>query len=177
MDEPEKLSLVVTVSCKNPKLNGRKIDDQGNGPRLGPWGGSLLGDDISPIKEIFEGVTRQEWEAFVDSILGEDYPENLMALLVGDGRGSIPTVKWAVLSLLDGYALGEPPEGTLVSRVEFPLFEMKCNPEIPLSQIRERRFDLLDRVIKLNEQDQARATDISMMEILEAQKTFDLDLC
>lgn len=54
------------------------------------------------------------------------------------------------------YVVGEEGENILAitkpRRVVFPLFEIASNPEIPLTQIKERRFDLIERA-----QDLARA--------------------
>jgi hypothetical protein len=54
------------------------------------------------------------------------------------------------------FVVGEEGENILAiqkpRRVIFPLFEIASNPEIPLTQIKERRFDLIDRA-----QDLARA--------------------
>lgn len=54
------------------------------------------------------------------------------------------------------YVVGEEGENivavTKPRRVIFPLFEIASNPEIPLTQIKERRFDLIERA-----QDLARA--------------------
>ena len=54
------------------------------------------------------------------------------------------------------YVVGEEGENILAitkpRRVIFPLFEIASNPEIPLTQIKERRFDLIERA-----QDLARA--------------------
>jgi len=47
------------------------------------------------------------------------------------------------------FVVGEEGENILAiqkpRRVIFPLFEIASNPEIPLSQIKERRFDLIER--------------------------------
>ena len=47
------------------------------------------------------------------------------------------------------YVIGEEGENILAitkpRRVIFPLFEIATNPEIPLTQIKERRFDLIER--------------------------------
>lgn len=55
------------------------------------------------------------------------------------------------------YVVGEEGENivgiTKPRRVLFPLFELAANPEIPLTQIKERRYDLIERA-----QDLARAT-------------------
>src|SRR3989304_1656741 len=54
------------------------------------------------------------------------------------------------------YVVGEEGENiigiTKPRRVIFPLFEIASNPEIPLTQIKERRYDLIERA-----QDLARA--------------------
>ncbi len=54
------------------------------------------------------------------------------------------------------YVVGEEGENIIAvtkpRRVIFPLFEIASNPEIPLTQIKERRFDLIERA-----QDLARA--------------------
>ena len=54
------------------------------------------------------------------------------------------------------YVVGEEGQNILAvtkpRRVIFPLFEIASNPEIPLTQIKERRFDLIER-----SQDLARA--------------------
>jgi len=54
------------------------------------------------------------------------------------------------------YVVGEEGQNILAvtkpRRVIFPLFEIASNPEIPLTQIKERRFDLIERA-----QDLARA--------------------
>lgn len=60
-------------------------------------------------------------------------------------------------------------------RVIFPLFEIASNPEIPLTQIKERRFDLIER-----SQDLARATiqaaeDERVFAVLDAVATNGFD--
>jgi hypothetical protein len=51
------------------------------------------------------------------------------------------------------YVVGEEGENILSitkpRRVIFPLFEIASNPEIPLTQIKERRFDLIERAMDL----------------------------
>ena len=57
---------------------------------------------------------------------------------------------------VSAYIIGEEGQNiisiTKPRRVLFPLFEIAANPEIPLTQIKERRFDLIERA-----QDLARA--------------------
>jgi HK97 family phage major capsid protein len=65
------------------------------------------------------------------------------------------------------YVVGEEGENILAitkpRRVIFPLFEIASNPEIPLTQIKERRFDLIER-----SQDLARA----MIQAAEDERVF-----
>jgi len=65
------------------------------------------------------------------------------------------------------YVVGEEGENILAitkpRRVIFPLFEIASNPEIPLTQIKERRFDLIERA-----QDLARA----MIQAAEDERVF-----
>ena len=77
------------------------------------------------------------------------------------------------------YVVGEEGQNILAitkpRRVIFPLFEISSNPEIPLTQIKERRFDLIER-----SQDLARAQiqaeeDTRVFEILDAVATAGFD--
>ena len=65
------------------------------------------------------------------------------------------------------YVVGEEGENivaiTKPRRVIFPLFEIASNPEIPLTQIKERRYDLIER-----SQDLARA----MIQAAEDERVF-----
>ena len=65
------------------------------------------------------------------------------------------------------FVVGEEGENILAitkpRRVIFPLFEIASNPEIPLTQIKERRFDLIERA-----QDLARA----MIQAAEDERVF-----
>lgn len=65
------------------------------------------------------------------------------------------------------YVVGEEGQNivgiTKPRRVLFPLFELASNPEIPLTQIKERRFDLIERA-----QDLARA----MIQAEEDERAF-----
>lgn len=53
-------------------------------------------------------------------------------------------------------------------RVIFPLFEIAANPEIPLSQIKERRFDLIERAQNLAKSQIQAAEDSRVFEVLDA---------
>lgn len=70
------------------------------------------------------------------------------------------------------YVVGEEGQNILAiaksRRVIIPLFEISSNPEIPLTQVKERRFDLIERA-----QDLARAQiqaeeDTRVFEVLDA---------
>lgn len=53
-------------------------------------------------------------------------------------------------------------------RVHAPLFELACNPEIPLTQIKERRYDLIDRCQDLGKAQIQAAEDERGFAILDA---------
>ena len=53
-------------------------------------------------------------------------------------------------------------------RVIFPLFEIAANPEIPLSQIKERRFDLIERAQNLAKSQIQAAEDSRVFDVLDA---------
>ena len=52
-----------------------------------------------------------------------------------------PEEKEMVREEVEGFRLQTPQ----LRRVQFPLFEISSNPVIPLQQIRERRYDLIER--------------------------------
>ena len=70
------------------------------------------------------------------------------------------------------YVVGEEGENILAiqksRRVIFPLFEIASNPEIPLSQIRERRFDLIERAQDLAKAQIQAAEDERVFSVLDA---------
>ena len=53
-------------------------------------------------------------------------------------------------------------------RVIFPLFEIASNPEIPLTQIKERRFDLIERAQDLAKAQIQAEEDTRVFEVLDA---------
>lgn len=53
-------------------------------------------------------------------------------------------------------------------RVIFPLFEIASNPEIPLTQIKERRFDLIERAQDLAKAEIQAAEDTRVFAVLNA---------
>jgi len=70
------------------------------------------------------------------------------------------------------YVVGEEGENILAiskpRRVHFPLFEIAANPEIPLTQIKERRFDLIERAQDLARAQIQAAEDERVFAILDA---------
>ena len=70
------------------------------------------------------------------------------------------------------YAVSEEGENIVGTsrgtRVLFPLFELAANPEIPLSQIKERRFDLVERSMNLGKAQIQAAEDSRVFDVLDA---------
>lgn len=70
------------------------------------------------------------------------------------------------------YVIGEEGANILAiqkpRRVIFPLFEISSNPEIPLTQIKERRFDLIERSQDLAKAEIQAEEDTRVFEILDA---------
>ena len=60
-------------------------------------------------------------------------------------------------------------------RVIFPLFEIASNPEIPLTQIKERRFDLIERAQDLAKAEIQAEEDTRVFEVLDAVATAGFD--
>lgn len=79
------------------------------------------------------------------------------------------------------YAISEEGENILGTsrgtRVIFPLFEIASNPEIPFSQIQERRFDLVERAQNLGKAQIQAAEDSRVFEVLDQVSVngFDTD--
>lgn len=77
------------------------------------------------------------------------------------------------------YVVGEEGENivavTKPRRVIFPLFEIASNPEIPLTQIKERRFDLIERAQDLARAQIQAAEDERVFAVLDtiAEEGFD----
>ena len=73
---------------------------------------------------------------------------------------------------VSAYVIGEEGENILAitkpRRVIFPLFEIASNPEIPLTQIRERRYDLIERAQNLAKSQIQAAEDSRMFDVLDA---------
>lgn len=70
------------------------------------------------------------------------------------------------------YVVGEEGQNILAiskpRRVLFPLFEIASNPEIPLTQIKERRFDLIERAQDLAKAEIQAEEDTRVFEVLDA---------
>jgi len=70
------------------------------------------------------------------------------------------------------YVIGEEGANILAitkpRRVIFPLFEIASNPEIPLTQIKERRFDLIERSQDLAKAEIQAEEDTRVFEVLDA---------
>lgn len=77
------------------------------------------------------------------------------------------------------YVVGEEGENILAitkpRRVIFPLFEIASNPEIPLTQIKERRFDLIERAQDLARAQIQAAEDERVFAVLDACATSGFD--
>jgi hypothetical protein len=77
------------------------------------------------------------------------------------------------------FVVGEEGENivgiTKPRRVIFPLFEIASNPEIPLTQIKERRFDLIERAQDLAKAQIQAAEDERVFAILDAIATAGFD--
>lgn len=70
------------------------------------------------------------------------------------------------------FVVGEEGENILAitrpRRVIFPLFEIASNPEIPLTQVKERRFDLIERSQDLAKAQIQAAEDGRAFDVLDA---------
>jgi hypothetical protein len=77
------------------------------------------------------------------------------------------------------YVVGEEGQNILAiqkpRRVIFPLFEISSNPEIPLTQIKERRYDLIERSQNLAKAEIQAEEDTRVFEVLDAVATAGYD--
>jgi len=77
------------------------------------------------------------------------------------------------------YVVGEEGQNILAvtkpRRVIFPLFEIASNPEIPLTQIKERRFDLIERSQDLARAQIQAAEDERVFAVLDSIATDGFD--
>lgn len=77
------------------------------------------------------------------------------------------------------FVVGEEGQNILAitkpRRVIFPLFEIASNPEIPLTQIKERRFDLIERAQDLARAQVQAAEDERVFAVLDSIATAGFD--
>jgi len=77
------------------------------------------------------------------------------------------------------FVVGEEGENIIAvtkpRRVIFPLFEIASNPEIPLTQIKERRFDLIERAQDLARAQIQAAEDERVFAVLDAIASVGFD--
>jgi len=77
------------------------------------------------------------------------------------------------------YVIGEEGQNILAitkpRRVIFPLFEIASNPEIPLTQVKERRYDLIERAQDLAKAEIQAEEDTRVFEVLDAVATGGFD--
>jgi hypothetical protein len=70
------------------------------------------------------------------------------------------------------YVIGEEGQNILAiqkpRRVIFPLFEIASNPEIPLTQVKERRFDLIERAQDLAKAEIQAEEDTRVFDVMDA---------
>ncbi len=77
------------------------------------------------------------------------------------------------------YVVGEEGENIVSMlksrRIQIPLFEIACNPEIPLTQIKERRYDMIERAQDLARAQIQAAEDERVFAIMDAIATNGFD--
>ena len=77
------------------------------------------------------------------------------------------------------YVVGEEGQNILAiaksRRVIIPLFEISSNPEIPLTQVKERRFDLIERAQDLARAEIQAEEDTRVFDVLDAVATVGFD--
>lgn len=70
------------------------------------------------------------------------------------------------------YVVGEEGENIVAvakpKRVLFPLFEIASNPEIPLTEIKQRRFDLVERAVDLGKSEIQAEEDRKTFAVMDA---------
>jgi len=80
---------------------------------------------------------------------------------------------------ITAYVVGEEGQNIIAvtksRRVIFPLFEIASNPEIPLTQIKERRFDLIERAQDLGRSTIQAAEDERVFAVLDSIATAGFD--
>jgi len=73
------------------------------------------------------------------------------------------------------YVVSEEGENIIAvakpTRVQVPLFELASNPQIPLTQIKERRFDLVERSVDLGKAEIQAEEDTKVFATIDAMAT------
>ena len=73
---------------------------------------------------------------------------------------------------ITAFVVGEEGQNILAiaksRRVTFPLFEIASNPEVPLTQVKERRFDIIERVQDLGKAQIQAAEDGRAFDVMDA---------
>jgi hypothetical protein len=153
--------FALTGTPLKVKIPGTKIviGDEGDGP----FDKREAGPSTAQLIHLVANLDDATFKEFVDSIL-ED--RNIMNELSGSDK--IPTVVWAAEVFLEDYirTIAFPKLVARVRRVQFPLFNLKCNPEIPLAQINSRRFDLVERSMGLAQQSLDHANEKDILDVL-----------
>lgn len=80
---------------------------------------------------------------------------------------------------ITAFVVGEEGQNILAvaksRRVTFPLFELASNPEVPLTQVKERRFDIIERVQDLGKVQIQAAEDGRVFDVMDAVSAFGFD--
>lgn len=70
------------------------------------------------------------------------------------------------------FVVGEEGQNILAvaksRRVTFPLFELASNPEVPITQVKERRFDIIERIQDLGKVQIQAAEDGRVFDVMDA---------
>jgi len=73
---------------------------------------------------------------------------------------------------ITAFVVGEEGQNILAvaksRRVTFPLFELASNPEVPITQVKERRFDIIERIQDLGKVQIQAAEDGRVFDVLDA---------
>jgi len=73
---------------------------------------------------------------------------------------------------ITAFVVGEEGQNILAvaksRRVTFPLFELASNPEVPLTQVKERRFDIIERIQDLGKVQIQAAEDGRVFDVMDA---------
>jgi len=73
---------------------------------------------------------------------------------------------------ITAYVVGEEGENIVAvakpKRVLFPLFEVASNPEIPLTEVKQRRFDLIERSVDLAKSEIQAEEDRKVFAVMDA---------